>query len=417
MGHLADGRTVFVPRTAPGDRVLLTAIRRRRRHAHAAVAEVLVPAAGRAAPPCVHFVREQCGGCQWQHLSAEVQAAAKRRIVGDALRRLAGLDLADPELVPSPRRLGYRATITLSVRHTGAAPVVGFHAADEAGMVFPLDRCEIAREEINALWRALQPATRHLPSGRDVRLKLRVAPDGALHLIVGGGEGGEGGVWSSAEPLAAAAAAAGLQATVWWQPRGAVARRMAGPPADPGAMAFEQVNAEVAALLREAVIEAAEAVRRSDGQAVRVLDLYAGAGDTALPLAERGYDVAMVEMDLRAVRRAHERAKAKGLQLRCIAARVEDRLTKLLPADVVIVNPPRTGLSSQVADRLAAGPPVRLIYVSCNPATLARDLKRLHLATAAIVAVRAYDMFPQTSHVETLVVAEPEPAEGREGRG
>lgn len=406
MGHLADGRTVFVPRTAPGDRVRLTAIRRRRRHAHAAMAEVLVPATGRVVPPCVHFVREQCGGCQWQHLSAEVQAAAKRRIVGDALRRLAGLDIADPELVPSPRRFGYRATITLSVRHTGAAPVAGFHAADEAGTVFPLERCEIAREELNALWRAIAPATGSLPPGRDVRLKLRVAPDGALHLIVGGGEGG---VWSSAEPLATAAAAAGLQATVWWQPRGAVARRMAGPAADPGAMAFEQVNAEVAASLRAAVLEAAPP------PPARGLDLYAGAGEVALALAELDLEVVAVESDRRAVRRAQARAAAKGLALRAIAARVEDQIADLLPADIVILNPPRTGVAESVATELAARPPHRLVYVSCNPATLARDLKRLHLTASAIVAVRAYDMFPQTSHVETLVVAEP--GRGREGRG
>ena len=112
----------------------------------------------------------------------------------------------------------------------------------------------------------------------------------------------------------------------------------------------------------------------------------------------------MVEMDRRAVTRAQERAREKGLAVRCLAARVEDRLAKLLPVDVVIVNPPRTGLSEEVAVRLSASPPVRLVYVSCDPATLARDLKRLGATRERIASVMAFDMFPQTSHVETLVV-------------
>lgn len=400
VGHFEDGITVFIPRTAPGDRVLLRDVKRRKRYAHAGIAEILTPGPDRAEPPCLHFTRDHCGGCQWQHLTPEAQAGAKRRIVGDALRRIGGLDVPDPELVPSPRPLAYRTTVTLTVRRTGGAPVVGFHDATDSGRVFPLEHCAIARDELNALWRAVEPARGSLPRGDDVRLKLRVAPDGGLHVIVHGGADG----WTTPEPLALAASAAGLAATVWWQAAGGAVRRMAGPGADPGAVAFEQVNAEVAVLLREAVIEAALSVLPTVGPPVRLLDLYAGAGDTALPLAGRGCDVVMVEMDRRAVTRAQERAREKGLAVRCLAARVEDRLAKLLPADVVIVNPPRTGLSEEVAVRLSASPPVRLVYVSCDPATLARDLKRLGATRERIASVMAFDMFPQTSHVETLVV-------------
>lgn len=399
VGHFEDGITVFIPRTAPGDRVLLRDVKRRKRYAHAGIAEILTPGPDRAEPPCLHFTRDHCGGCQWQHLTPEAQAGAKRRIVGDALRRIGGLDVPDPALVPSPRPLAYRTTVTLTVRRTGGAPVVGFHDATDSERVFALERCEIAREELNALWRAVEPARGSLPRGDDVRLKLRVAPDGGLHLIVNGGDD----AWTTPEPLARAASAAGLAATVWWQPSGGAVRHMAGPDADPGAVAFEQVNAEVATLLREAVVAAA-APPNDAGERWRVVDLYAGAGDTALPLAELGCEVVMVEMDRRAVLRAEQRAAAKALAMRCVAARVEDRLAKLLPADAVIVNPPRTGLSEEVAVRLSASPPVRLVYVSCDPATLARDLKRLGATRERIASVMAFDMFPQTSHVETLVV-------------
>ncbi len=112
----------------------------------------------------------------------------------------------------------------------------------------------------------------------------------------------------------------------------------------------------------------------------------------------------MVELDERAVRQADERAKREMVTLRCIAARVEDVLPRLLPADVVIVNPPRAGLSADASHHLTTSPPRRLIYVSCDPATLARDLARLGMTGS--LAVRAFDMFPQTSHVETLAVVD-----------
>jgi hypothetical protein len=187
--------------------------------------------------------------------------------------------------------------------------VVGFHSgaweaegeagerAPGAGAVFALERCEIAREEIGALWAALRPALGALPKGDDVRLKLRVAHDGALHVIVSGGEG----AWTTPQPLADAAAAAGRPATVWWQPARGTVRRLAGPVADRSAVAFEQVNADVAAALRAAVVEAVPATAR------RVLDLYAGTGEIAFALAGRGHQIVSVEVEEAAVRRASER--------------------------------------------------------------------------------------------------------------
>jgi 23S rRNA (uracil1939-C5)-methyltransferase len=263
-----------------------------------------------------------------------------------------------------------------------------------------LDRYVIARPELNELWHALRPAASRLPPGDDVRLKLRVAPDGSRHVIVAGGEG----AWTGGERFGKTIEDAGLSATVWWHPEGGAVRRMAGAEADPAAAGFEQVNAEVAGRLRDEVVE--EAARRQDGKTARVLDLYAGAGETAVALAQRGLDVAMVEVDAPAVRRAEARAEQAGVALKCVAGRVEEHLARLLPADVVIVNPPRTGLSEEVTGRLAVLPTCRLIYISCDPATLARDLLRLGITAAQITLLRAYDMFPQTSHVESLVVAD-----------
>jgi 23S rRNA (uracil1939-C5)-methyltransferase len=400
VGRLPDGMTVFVPRTAPGDEVIVASMQRRRRFALGTAAEIAKLGPGRVDPPCPHFTSDRCGGCQWQHLSGNVQRQAKARIVGDALRRIGKLELADPEVVASPRDYGYRATITLTVRHTAARVIAGFHDSEDPSRVFHLDKCYIARAEMDVLWQAIRPSLGALPRGDDVRLKLRVAPDGGLHVIVEGGDK----VWGGAAELAAAAKQRQLAPTVWWRPPRGVPRRMAGPEADAGAASFAQVNPDVAELLRSAVVRAVTegSAERPGGQAVKVLDLYGGVGETAIPLAAAGHDVVMVELDERAVRLADERAAREGIKLRCIAARVEDVLPKLLPADVVIVNPPRAGLSAEVSYHLTTSPPHRLVYVSCDPATLARDLQRV--APGGRLTVRSFDMFPQTSHVETLAV-------------
>jgi 23S rRNA (uracil1939-C5)-methyltransferase len=135
-----------------------------------------------------------------------------------------------------------------------------------------------------------------------------------------------------------------------------------------------------------------------------VRDLYAGAGEVGLALAERGCEVVTVEVDARAVRWTTARAAERGLPLRAVAAPVESVVAGLLPADVVVANPPRTGLDAAVTAALRAAAPRRLIYVSCDPATLARDLDRLGAEPARLAAVRCYDMFPQTAHVETLAI-------------
>ena len=397
VGHLDDGLTVFVPRTAPGDRVRLGDVVRHRRHAFARAAEILEPGSSRVEPRCAHFAGEGCGGCQWKHLSPEEQAGAKARIVGDALRRIGRLDLPDPVVAPSPRAFGYRGTVTLTVQGGGARRVVGLHREADA-TVFALDRCEIAREPLNELWAAVRGWLGALPQGDDVRLALRVAGEGGLHLVVKGGEG----AWGGAAALAGAAAASGLQPTVWWQPTGGAVRRMAGPEEDDSAVAFEQVNADVGLALRDAVLSAVP-----EG-AARALDLYAGAGEVGLALAARGVDVVTVEVDPRAVRWTKARAAARGLRLRAVAAKVEDVVVGVLPADAIVANPPRTGLEASVCAALRAAPPRTLVYVSCDPATLARDLVRLGATAGRITAVRAFDMFPQTSHVETLVVLDRE---------
>ena len=219
-------------------------------------------------------------------------------------------------------------------------------------------------------------------------------PAGVAFVLEGGTE------WPQIERFLAALT---TLVAVWWQPHGKrrrlVADRRAG--AEPGA-SFVQVNAEIAAQMQAHLLSiAATHSPRS------VLDGYSGAGDTAVALAATGASVAAVELDEEASAFAATRLRPPS---RAIAARVEDMIVRLLPVDLVVLNPPRAGVDARVTAAIVAAParPRAVVYVSCDPATLARDVGRL--TGWRVAGLRCFDMFPQTAHIETVCELVPEAA-------
>ena len=391
VGRLPDGRTVFVPRSAPGDVAVLGAVALHKRFARARLETLVAPSSDRVEPPCPHYRRDACGGCQLQHLSAPAQAAAKRAIVGDALRRLAKFDVPDPALEPAAHAWHYRSRITL--HRDARADRIGFHRLAAAGSVFELETCLIADERLVALWRALARHRSLLPRAFD-GLTLRLERGGARHVLLRAlGEE----AWGNGAELARRLAASGEPAVVWWQPPGGAARVMGGGADRFPAAAFEQVNPAMGDRLRAHALE-----RLGATQGRRVWDLYAGIGEATAALATAGAMVESVESDRQAVQVAEARGPAGPRRL---AARVEDAIGRLGAPDLVLTNPPRGGMVPQVVDAIAARGPERVVYVSCDPATLARDLSRLGPGYR-LADVRAFDLFPQTALVETVAVME-----------
>ncbi|MEE8361191.1 MAG: TRAM domain-containing protein [Gemmatimonadales bacterium] len=390
VGRWPDGRVVFVPRTAPGDRVVVTLVLDRPRYLKGELQRVVEPGPHRVTPSCAHYDDDQCGGCQLQHLDESAQQAAKRTIVGDALRRLAGLDVADPPIEGADEPWGYRRKITLSRAETGS---FGFHRRQPLGSVFPLDHCRIAAPSLMEMWQVLRAHPEVIPRWAD-RLSLREDGTGGRH-VVAHGVAPDG--WPQSGACAALLESAGIEASIWLADSPDGARRVAGPEARVAGLAFEQINPAMGARVRR------DAVARLGSLAGRhVWDLYAGIGETASLLVEAGAAVSCVELAGDAVRSAPEQAGVRWFE-----GPAETVVPGLDPPDLVITNPPRTGMGKAVIEALLAAvpPPERIVYLSCDPATMARDIKRL-AGGFVVTEVTAYDLFPQTAHVEAVTLLE-----------
>ena len=379
-----EGIVVFVPRTAPGDRVRVRA-ERRDRLMRGQLLEVLEPSTLRIEPPCPHYIVDRCGGCQLQHVSYDEQIAAKAGIIRDALTRIGRVRVDAPPMEPSDRPWRYRRKLTLALRRRDGRWIAGLHRYDEPDRLFELRDCLITEEPVLATWKVVLGHSSLLPDAPTLRAAIRTLPDG-FSLVVEGGKR-----WDRAEELFVKVPPL---TELWWVPDAQRKRLLHSRSAGNTGASFTQVNAGVACKLREWVVSltTAHAPRT-------VVDAYAGTGDLAVALASERVRVTAIEIDRDAARLCGTRLPAGS---RSVAAAVEHALPDALPADVVILNPPRAGVDARVTDVLDRHlpRPRSIVYVSCNPATLARDVRRL--PAYRVESLRGFDMFPQTAHVETV---------------
>ncbi len=388
----SDGRVVFVPRSAPGD-VARVRMREQGRFARGEIVELLDASSDRVEPPCPHYTRDHCGGCQLQHLSYEAQLAAKGRIVVDSLARIGRRTVTLGAVHGSAKPWRYRRKLTLALRWTrDDGWIAGLHPYDAPDDVFALGDCPITAESVVAIWREILAQSRLLPRVPRLRGAVRLLDEGASFVLEGGRQ------WGQAEALLGAVPA--LRA-VWWAAEESRPKLVAAR--DDGATAgasFVQVNVAVGEALHDHVV-----ARVRSYAPEKVVDAYAGTGDTAMRFAANGAQVTAIELDREAATLAATRLAPPS---RSIQGRVEDHLGAVLPADVVVINPPRAGVDARVAAALqdTETAPRAVIYVSCDPATLARDLTRM--PRYRVASVTAFDMFPQTAHVETVCELVPE---------
>ena len=378
-----SGLVVFVPRTAPGDRVRAM-VRTGGRFARGQLRSVITSSPSRIEPPCPHYVVDRCGGCQLQHMAYPAQLGAKAGIIHDALTRIGRRDVPPPRVAASPEQWRYRRKLTLALRRPAAQWIAGLHPYDDPDAVFQLQDCPITDERVVGIWKDIMGASRFFPRAPRLRGAVRLVTNGASFVLEGGTQ------WSSwREFLSAVPSISQLWHTPDHGGRRLLSRR---EDHERGGASFVQVNVGMATELHRHVID-----RTITHSPSAVVDAYAGTGATAAGIAAHGVRVTAIESDRDAVRQCESLLSPPS---RAIAGLVERELANALPADVLILNPPRTGLDAAIPPIIADTAPRVIIYVSCNPATLARDLARL--PDYRITALDAFDMFPQTAHVETL---------------
>ncbi len=427
-----NGMACFVPRTAAGD-VVQIAYRTHARHARGRLLQILAPSGDRVSAVCRHYDADRCGGCQLQHLNAAAQAEARLGIVQDALLRIGKRSVGRPTLHVGAA-WAYRGRLMLTLRARGGSWIGGLHPHDDATRVFALEECPVAHPLLLHAWHAIRALARGLPRAPELRLALRLAgaSDSRVAIVVAGGA-----VWSEARDWAAQLMRADRDIdAVWW--RRADGKREAltlstdtailepfdadAPsslvgvtnnvmavgvggvddfaPSMHEALTFAQVNQEVAHALHAFVLAQVRSFHPR-----RVIDAYAGVGQLTEALALE--EVVAIESDPTATARAALRSAHRS-NVRIVTGGVESVLASVLPADVVVLNPPRRGVDVRVTALLnhAASDGMRsIVYVSCDPATLARDLSRL--PAWRIARIECFDMFPQTAHVETVCVLTP----------
>lgn len=414
--------TVFVPGALPGERVKAELSVVKKNYGVATLKSVVEASPQRIAPPCPVFGR--CGGCQLMHLSYEGQLQVKQRRVADALHRIGRMKNIEVALCrASPLSLGYRNKIQLPVVAAAERLELGLFAFNSHDIV-PIDRCYIhcsLGEEVFHCVRKLLRSEGIVPydsksNSGDLRyllIKSAVVREEVMVIFVSGQPGTKKYEAVAKQLVAVSPQVVSVmhnynsgssnvilgRSYTALQGRNYIEEELCGMTFRLSAAAFFQVNPLQAEQLYRCAIELAE-LRSSD----IVLDLYCGVGMLALFVAKAVCSVVGIECVSHAIEDANFNASKAGVtNCRFLCGKAEELLHREKKADVVFVNPPRKGCELEVIAALLWLKPRTIIYISCDPATLARDLALLSAGGYDFPAAYPFDMFPQTTHVETVV--------------
>jgi 23S rRNA (uracil1939-C5)-methyltransferase len=390
MGRLPDGRAVFVPFALPGEKVRLRLVEEKRSHARAELVEVLQPVAHRQPPACVHF--GLCGGCHYQHMPYTAQLAAKTEILRDQLVRIGRLE--DPPVQPAvacPHPYGYRNHVQF---HLTADGRLGYYPA-RPGEVFAIQECHLPEGLLQDLWPQLDFEA--LPEIERIGLRLGANED--LQLIL---EGPQGELPEfSVEDLSISAVHLSPDSCVVLAGSESVIMQVLDRPFRVSAGSFFQVNSEMAQAMVSHVLEQVPVFVSLDAHTT-LLDVYCGVGLFSAFLAPRVGRLIGIESSASAVEDfAVNLDEFENVEIYEDAA--ENVLAQLaVQPDIILVDPPRSGLEKGALEHILRLKPRLLVYVSCDPATLGRDARRLVEGGYRLETITPFDLFPQTYHIESI---------------
>ncbi len=424
----AEGATVFVPFCLTGEKVKFKILKCKDNIAYGKLSEVITPSEERALPPCPVFGK--CGGCDLQHMNYPAQLAFKRESVNATLMKIGGVYCDVNETVPCSREYGYRNKLVLPVSIEGGVAETGFYARHSHRIV-PVRSCAIQADWADKVFSAVQSAAPYLPDGAVRHIAVREIKGKFIFALVVRRE-------CDASPLIKQLEKNFKDFTFllninpdetnvifgnkWRALRGSgfYSAEDCGIKYRAGANTFLQVNDDVRSKLYAAVLAEAE-------EDAVIIDLYSGGGMLTAMLAKKCAAAYGIEVVEEASRCADELRDANGLQGKMfnVCGKAEDKLDEVLAATegrrrIIVCDPPRKGMERSVVKAVAASGAAKVILISCNPATLARDCGLLcgtledvngalfkmgnDNGAYKITSVTPFDMFPQTKWCETLVV-------------
>jgi 23S rRNA (uracil1939-C5)-methyltransferase len=404
-----DGKVVFVPYTLTGDEAWIEIMEEKKRYSTARLVQVLKPSPGRVTPPCPYF--GTCGGCQWQHIDYSIQVEQKKEILGETLKRLGGMkEIPSISVVPSPKPYDYRIRVQLKVK----GKAMGYYQ-ERSHRIVDIERCHISHPLVNQIIQNLRDQLDALSRMKEV--EINVSPqEGRSVLLFQPHSYDQGAEPFTKELLRSQPMLKGIAIT---QKDG---HHLIGDPILNFTLSlsherekrelnlrislgsFSQVNPEQNQRLVQTVLHFSE-VDQED----RVFDLYAGVGNLTLWLAMEGREVLGIEENRMAFQDAQFNAERNGIKnCHFIHGKVEDVFLdgKREPPDLIVLDPPRTGCKT-ILDQIVRLKPKKIIYVSCEPTTFARDLRLFSERGYSLQRLSLIDMFPQTYHMEVVGLLKP----------
>lgn len=402
------GKVVFVPGTIPGEEVTVSIHREHRSFSEAILEEVNEPSSSRVAPFCDAF--GACGGCDWQHIAYTSQVELKRGILAGFVSRAAGDDVPVEPEVCSPIQRGYRVRAAVR-RAPGTDGLFGFYARASHEVV-GVRECEVLAPGLRKALAGLVRAVREHGLKGVSSIDVKAPPTGAL-AVMSLESGRTTGVRALADRIRQSAEIDGLALVLPGMRRSVVSGKSTVDydirvkdrlvRYTCSIHGFIQANLHVNRLLVEDVMDKVAG-------SLRVLDLYAGSGNFAIPVSWVVGEVVAVDADYPLVDAGRRSAVINGCtNVRFVRGDAQETVRKLSGSgerfDTVILDPPRTG-TREVAAAIDVLQPQRIVYVSCNPATLARDVSILRTKGFCVRSTRLYDMFPHTHHIESMTVLE-----------
>lgn len=414
IGHTSDGKAVFVAKAAPGDLALVAIDEDKGNYCVGHLSELIEASPVRVLPPCPFF--ESCGGCPWQHLGYPTQLAAKRDAVVSALVHTARFDKPTAEGLVAPckasaRELGYRNKLEFGAAFDENAGFdLGFYEEGSHVITSP-ESCLVAHRPIVESPKALRGALRYLCGKHDlgifrigVRASLRSKDvEVALWTVPGAFPRHDCvpmlksalGTTSIVRVVADPGKSRKVKGVEALDGKGFWEERLGDTVFMTSAPSFFQVNTAQAEVLVDEVIEGL-----CLGGDMRVADLFAGGGTFAIALAQKAAVVFAVESAASSVKDLRRNAQRNNAPIEVIGGDSARCLPGLGRLDAVVIDPPRAGLAPPMIEAIASARPNRVAYVSCNPATWARDVARLREKGYALTGAQPIDLFPQTYHVE-----------------